>query len=160
MSPIFSETTQWKDKRYLVELFAAPSYEGPLPITQIQGVCFSSPDTVVFYTHKDGWHGNPGGTIDPGETPKESLRRELVEEAQLEMLSCRIIGFEKITPVSHDEPTKIFLRARCDVRLIDAPIADPCEKAVGRIEVPLAEAAKILNWGKKGEALLELAQRA
>ena len=51
-----------------------------------------------YGTYKDGWEF-PGGKIEPGETPEEALRREIVEE-----LNTRIAVGKKLTTIEYDYP--------------------------------------------------------
>lgn len=48
--------------------------------------------------YKDGWEF-PGGKIEPGETPEEALRREIMEE-----LNTRIAVGKKLTTIEYDYP--------------------------------------------------------
>ena len=101
--------------------------------------------------------GNPGGGVEPNESYEETLKRELVEEAQLEMLDCRFFGYEYTINVTDNSKNAYFLRAVAKVKLIDTTINDPCGKAIGRVVVDAKDAGKILNWGEKGAILVKLA---
>jgi 8-oxo-dGTP pyrophosphatase MutT (NUDIX family) len=46
----------------------------------------------VLIQHKNGAWDIPGGTLEPGETYIETLRRELLEEAGAELLSFQVLG--------------------------------------------------------------------
>ncbi|GAB2958953.1 hypothetical protein GCM10027280_54620 [Micromonospora polyrhachis] len=68
--------------RSRVSAYAIAVTEGRLLLTQLSG---TSP---VFLPGL--WH-LPGGGIDPGEQPQESLTRELYEETGLDLLDARLV---------------------------------------------------------------------
>ncbi len=45
--------------------------------------------------YQRGWD-IPGGHIDPGETPEETMRREVMEEATVELGPMRLFGYQRI----------------------------------------------------------------
>ncbi len=47
---------------------------------------------VLLVRHVEGRWQLPGGAVDPGERPEETLRRECLEEANAEVLPLRIAG--------------------------------------------------------------------
>ena len=51
-----------------------------------------------YGAYKDGWEF-PGGKIEPGETPEEALRREIMEE-----LNTLIAVGKKLTTIEYDYP--------------------------------------------------------
>jgi len=78
---------------------------------------------------KGGWEF-PGGKIEPGETPEEALRREIVEE-----LDTKIEVGKMIHTIEYDYPT-FHLSMKCFL----------CEVTEGHLELKEHEAAK---WLKK-----------
>ena len=77
--PIFVEEMKWKNEEYILELYDSTNFSDLNPITQVQAVCFTD-DNIVLYQHSDNYLGLPGGTPEKKESPEETLKRELDEE--------------------------------------------------------------------------------
>lgn len=156
---LFSTPSQWKGKQYISELYQSDQPTSVSPITQAQAVCFLDPNHLVFYKNVNGFYGNPGGGIEPNESYEQTIKRELIEEAQLQLIQLHFFGYEYIIDLANPTKNAYFLRGVAKVTLIDKPIEDPCHKAIERVVVDLKDAAQTLNWGKKGELLINLAHQ-
>ncbi len=157
---LFSEKGKWKNNDYELELHPLNNHCDLSKVDQVQAVCFLDKDNIVFYKNIEGYLGNPGGTIEKGESIETTIKRELIEEAQLKLIDWKTIGFEQIYYPNKKESKKqnCFLRIVAKVELIDKPIKDPDKKAIGRVIIKTDQAAEKLNWGKKGEELIKLAK--
>lgn len=160
MKPLITEYLSYKNNDYKDELFISENYKNISPIKQVHAVCFLDKDTVVFSQKANGELGNLGGGFEKNETIEDVLKRELIEEGQLKLLSWNPFGYEKVTWLNPEEKINYFLRTVAKVELIDKPIVDPCKKSVARRIVPYDMASKSLNWGKRGELLLFYAREA
>lgn len=158
--PLFSTQDVWKDRLFHLKLYSLKDYTTLPKIDQVHAICFLSADEIVFYKHIEGWVGNPGGGMEEGENVEDTIRRELIEEAQLELIRWATFGYEEIffPHRNNDQRYSYFLRTVSQVKLIDKKIDDPAGKGVGRIIVPISEAAKRLNWEKKGGCLIKMAR--
>ncbi len=157
--PLFREKGKWKGGDYEMELHTLDDHCNLSSIQQVQAVCFLNSKEIVLYENIEGWFGNPGGTLESGELVEETLKRELIEEAQLKLIDWKTIGVEQIFHPNKLEPRKesCFLRVVAQVELINKPVKDPDGKAIGRVVVNIDEAVNKLNWGEKGEQLIKLA---
>jgi ADP-ribose pyrophosphatase YjhB (NUDIX family) len=158
---LYKEVMDWKGKSHKLELFEVDGREDMKDlgtITQCQAVAFIDPEKIVLYKHKDGYYGLPGGTIEEGESYERALRRELLEESACEVLDYGLLGYVKDTEIN-GEKIKYQLRFWVRAKLLDQPVQDPDGKALSRKVTEISKANRILGWGKRGEALLDLAQR-
>lgn len=155
---IHKSQLDWKGTLHLLELFEADNIDGLKNIKQVQAIPFIDDGHVVIYKHIDNYYGLPGGTIEEGESFEETLRREIYEESACTVLDFGLIGYLKDTDLSTNE-VKYQLRYWVHAELLDEPVKDPDGKAVGREVVKLNTVNSKINWGERGQILLDLATR-
>lgn len=66
-------------------------------------------DRVLLVQDRDGVHIIPGGKLEPGETPEEAMRREVIEETGWSLVFCTPIGvlhFTHVHPMSEGQGTQ------------------------------------------------------
>ncbi len=123
--------------------------------TQVYGVCFCDDKLVIGFGGKKNDWGLIGGTIEPGETFEETLKREIIEESNMEVKDWLPIGYQKIT--DKNGTIKYQLRAVCLVQKLGDFIEDPA----GSIkEIKLVDPAKYkqyFDWGEVGERIISRA---
>lgn len=123
---------------------------------QTYGVCFCGDKMVIQLNGKTGLWGLVGGTIEPGEKLEETLRREVQEESNMEVLSCLPIGFQKAID-TRDGDYAFQLRYACKVRPLGPFVSDPAGSV---IEIKLVEPKDLkqyFDWGKIGDRIIERA---
>jgi 8-oxo-dGTP pyrophosphatase MutT (NUDIX family) len=123
--------------------------------TQVYGVCFCDDKLVIGFGGKKKAWGLIGGTIEPGESFEETLKREIIEESNMEVTKWLPLGYQKIT--DKDGIEKYQLRAACLAR----PLGDFVEDPAGSIkEIKLinpADYKQYFDWGEIGDRIIERA---
>jgi 8-oxo-dGTP pyrophosphatase MutT (NUDIX family) len=64
-------------------------------ITSALALAFHEGNFLMTNLHQRGWD-IPGGHIEPGETPEQTMRREVMEEAAVELENVRLLGYQRI----------------------------------------------------------------
>ena len=100
------ETEVWGASPLRIVSYLAGELPPPGYITSVRGLVFR--DDAFLVTHnRDGTHGLPGGRREAGETPEQTIARELMEEAGCNPGEATPIGFVhlcRLTPVPPDHP--------------------------------------------------------
>ncbi len=123
---------------------------------QTYGVCFYKDKFVIgFGGHKNGW-GLIGGTIEKGETFEQTLRREIQEESNMEIISFKPIGYQRVIDLK-DNSYIYQLRYACIVEPIGPFISDPSGSVTEIKLISPSEYKKYFNWGEIGERLISRA---
>ena len=123
---------------------------------QVYAVCFCGDKIVIVYEEpKEEW-GLIGGTIEKGETFEETLKREIQEESNMEVLRFLPVGYQKV--VSTKDKGFIYqLRYVCIARPYGPFISDPAGSVTRIRLIDPKDHKKYFNWGEIGERIISRA---
>ncbi len=144
---------------YIFEYFQTDTFN-QLPkdrITQSYAVAFHGDKIVIVHNGIKNTWGLVGGTIEKGETPEQTLIREVREESNMKVLKFTPIGYQKVW--REDTPENYFFQLRfcAMVEPHGLFVSDP-DGTIDRIaEINPADHKKYFDWGEIGEAIIERA---
>ncbi len=124
--------------------------------TQTYGVCFYDGKIVIGYNGKKKFWGLVGGTIEKGETFEQTLKREVKEESNMEVLSFLPIGYQKCID-TRDESFDYQLRYACIVKPYGPFTSDPAGSIAEIKLIDIKDYKQYFDWGSIGERIMERA---
>jgi ADP-ribose pyrophosphatase YjhB (NUDIX family) len=123
---------------------------------QIYGVCFYNDKiTIVLNGKKKTW-GLVGGTIEKGEKFDQTFRREIQEESNMEVLSWKPIGYQKVID-TRDNSFVYQLRVVALVRPYGEFVEDPAGSVTEIKLIDPKDYKQYFDWGAIGERIMERA---
>ncbi len=129
-------------------------------ITSAVALAFHEGTFLMTNLHQRGWD-IPGGHIDPGETPEETMRREVMEEAAVELGPMRLFGYQRIrllgeVPAGYRYPApasyQVFYIGQVTTILPFAPTTEASDRA---FFTPVA--AQSQRWVQENRLMYEAA---
>ncbi len=123
---------------------------------QAYGVCFCENQLVIGYGGKKADWGLIGGTIEVGETFEQTLKREIQEESNMEVLKALPIGYQKVID-TRDDSYIYQLRYACLVKPLGPFVSDPAGSVTEIKLINPSEYKQYFDWGKIGERIIERA---
>ena len=126
----------------------------PKKTTQAYGVCFYEDKIVIGFGGKKKNWGLVGGTIENGETFVDTLKREIIEESNMEVLELLPIGYQEVINGGN---YKIQLRYVCLVKPLGPFVKDPGGSIAAIKLINPKDYKKYFNWGEVGERIMERA---
>jgi len=133
------------------------------PVFQVYGICLNS-DRKILVIQDKLWQ-IPGGTPEVNETPEETLKRELVEEAQVEVDELIPLGVQEVQYPNNPNKGQgdLFYQYRylAFVKKINPMQPDPATgKQYERKFVSFDEINDYVKWGEVGKEMFKDARVA
>jgi 8-oxo-dGTP diphosphatase len=144
-------------KNVLLTWLPGESYQGLKPIKQAYGFCFNREGKLLVQQKKPGPWQVMGGTIEPGETPEETLIREVDEEVNIEIADIHYLGAQKVEEPDREAYYQLRFAAR--ITKLKERQADP-DKGILRKRrfINPNDYAKVSDWGEIGTAIVKRAK--
>ena len=137
-----TETIVWNKRAIRTKWTRGTEVPNGLEVRQVSGVCFIPVGEIVLVSETGNEWNLPGGHPEAGETPPETLTREVTEEACAEVLACRLIGWQRVDDPR--EPAYLQLRYVVQVRLREFR---PAHEVRHRRLVSPHDFLSTLSWG-------------
>ena len=123
-------------------------------VKQAYGVCFFEDKMLIVFNSKRKAWGLVGGSLEPGETFEECLKREVAEESNMRVLNFYPIGVQAVYAPQKDVIYQ--LRYACIIEPIGLFVADPAEGAITEIKLINPDSYKeYFDWGDIGDRIIK-----
>ncbi len=109
-SPVAVETSVWRAGEIELTVSAYITCDEPPPelVTSVRALVFRD-ESILLMQNVNGPHVHPGGRVESGESHLDALRRELVEEAGVEITGVRPLGFMHLRHETPKPPNYPYL---------------------------------------------------
>lgn len=150
---------KYKGERILFEWHDSSSYKRLKTINQVYGVCFTKEGKVMVISANIyvGWNIG-GGTPEKGETPLQTLNREIDEEASVDLCKAKMIGYQKAKNLDRKGTPAIQLRYVALISKINPVKPDPDGgKIRARKFISPEQFNDYVKWGAVGRHMFKRA---
>lgn len=150
---------KYKGKNVVSKWFTSNNYKEFDPITQVYGVCFTKEGKILIVKDLSDWK-LPGGTPEINEKPEKTLKREVLEEANIVLGKCSMIGAQEVLFPNNPnkEQGEKFYQLRY-IGIIEDIKEQKIDPATGRLMkrkfVKPSEFKKYVRWGNIGKEMLK-----
>lgn len=127
------------------------------PYYQVYGIVFNEKGEILLIQENGKWK-IPGGTPETGESDIDTLKRELVEEADITVSKLLALGAQKVDYPNNPNTIEgdLYFQLRY-VGLIDELLPSTPDPATGlvnqRMFVPAEKVTEYVKWGDVGNKM-------
>lgn len=145
-----------QDRTFVLTWHETTDFSKIKPITQVYGVCFDDKGKILIINIEKDWL-LPGGHPKKNEDFEETLKREALEEGDIEICDLKPLGYQKIW--EKNKKKAIYqLRYFARISRIRKQTIDP---ATGKIPerkfIKPSEFLRYCPWGRIGKEIIRLA---
>lgn len=150
--------TRQDGSKYLLEWFEDCDYSDLDNITQVYGFLFDNHGNICVVNHGSSWR-LPGGGIEKEDKDwRDTLKREAIEEADVEIKDIVPLGYIKVTPLNSSEKIHYLIRAIGRVFKINKQTIDISEGVINQRKFILAkDFSNYCAWGNFGDFIKDRA---
>jgi ADP-ribose pyrophosphatase YjhB (NUDIX family) len=154
----FTEKSNWEGQEITYTWLSTSEIKNYIPVTQVYGVCINEDGKILII--KDKCWQIPGGTPENGETAEETLRRELVEEVQVEVEKLIPLGVQEVKYPNNPnkEQGELFYQYRylAIITKLNPTAPDPATgREYERKFVSFDEIDEYVKWGGVGTEMFK-----
>ena len=107
----------YKGQTYHLTWIKTDSLDNYSPITQVYGVCFDNEGNILIARSSESAQWQiPGGTPEENETIEQTLKRELLEEVDIEVKDIKVLGVQKVEVPNEPDKTHHQVRCICTIK--------------------------------------------
>lgn len=160
--PLFTEIFAWKGENYELSIYPDTNFSELENIQQVYGFVFNKKQEILLIKLPEGkWCLPGGGPEEYDKDWKETLKREILEEADVEIEDIKPVCYLTSKCLGNNKNcAKIgtMLRAVAKLKNIKEQTFDPAHGKINeRIFVPTGKFIEYCDWGENGRIQLELA---
>jgi 8-oxo-dGTP diphosphatase len=147
---------KWQGKKVLSIWIRTSDIKKYHPIEQVYGIVFNNIGKILIARCGNNSWNLPGGHPEKGESYEETLKRELLEEADVEIENIIPLGVQKA--ISGNDIKKAVYQARfvASIKRILPQTPDPANGNIWqRIFVPADKVNSYIKWGEVGKAMFK-----
>jgi NADH pyrophosphatase NudC (nudix superfamily) len=138
------------------------SYYRFKPYVQCYGLCFNNKGEILIGRNSYAAEGRwllPGGRAEKGETPVRTLKRELLEEADIKIGKFKLLGGQRVDFLEEKKKPVFQLRFAAMIKEIMKQTPDPDNGQMWELKfVNPEEVNYYLQWGDILEHLVKKAK--
>jgi 8-oxo-dGTP diphosphatase len=151
-----SETSNWNGQDIVYTWIPTTNVDNYKPVTQVYGICLDKDNKILVI--KDKRWQIPGGTPEKGESFIETLKREMLEEAQVEVDDLVPLGVQEVQYPNNPDKKQgdLFYQYRyvARVKKINPMQVDPATgREYERKFVSFDEIDEYVKWGGVGNEM-------